>query len=247
MTAGIYKITCLPTGKYYIGSSLNIKGRFLKHKSDLKIQKHGNKYLQKAWNKHGATNFTFEILQICDSAIRLEIEQSYLDAVQDWSVVFNALRKIPSSYCEVKKNSKNYYFRNGVYEVKIKVGDVRYSKNVQTDKEAIDLVATLKKLNAEELLQLKQEQQPKGYFWSKTHKLWVVKIKGIHYSYYKTEQEAMSVIAGNLPQKTKQYKGEGYHLNRKAGKYKVVIKNKYYGCYETEAEAVTKVKEIRTT
>ena len=194
MMAGIYKITCLSTGKYYIGSSLNIKGRFLKHKSDLKIQKHGNKHLQKAWNKHGATNFTFEILQICDPAIRLEIEQSYLDAVQDWSVVFNALRKIPSSYCEVKKNSRNYYFRNGVYEVKIKVGDIKYSKNVQTDKEAIDLVATLKKLNAEELLQLKQEQKPKGYFWKKSSKLWVVKIKNTQCKYYKTEAEAQQKV-----------------------------------------------------
>jgi group I intron endonuclease len=247
MTAGIYKITCLPVGKYYIGSSLNIEGRFLKHKSDLRCQKHGNQYLQKAWNKHGAASFTFEILEACDPAVRLVVEQSYLDAVEDWSTVFNALRKINSSYCTTKKNSKNYYARFGGYEVKIKVGSVRYSKNVQTEKEAIELVDTLKKLSAAELSQLQEQQKPKRYFWHKSSKLWAVKIKGIHYGYYKTEQEAATVVANLPPQKTKKDKGKGYHFNKKVGKYKVVIKNKYYGCYDTEHEAIAKVKEIRST
>ena len=59
--SGIYKITNNVNGKFYIGSSQNISRRWYDHKRELRIQKHHNKYLQRAWNKYGEENFSFEI------------------------------------------------------------------------------------------------------------------------------------------------------------------------------------------
>lgn len=80
MNSGIYKITNLVNGKYYIGSAVNTKGRFATHISQLNSGKHGNKYLQKAWDKYGKENFKFEVIEeIYDKNILLEREQFYLD------------------------------------------------------------------------------------------------------------------------------------------------------------------------
>jgi len=62
---GIYKIENLVNSKVYIGQSKDINMRFLGHKSVLRRNKHGNEYLQRAWNKYGEDKFIFEILEEC--------------------------------------------------------------------------------------------------------------------------------------------------------------------------------------
>jgi group I intron endonuclease len=78
---GIYKITCIITNKYYIGSSINIITRWNSHKNDLKNNKHHSYKIQKTWNKYGEKNFIFEIIEECDPVkeIILEREQFYID------------------------------------------------------------------------------------------------------------------------------------------------------------------------
>lgn len=60
---GVYQITCIPTGKIYIGSSVNLGHRWISHQSDLNLNQHGNSYLQRAWNKYGETSFKCGVLQ----------------------------------------------------------------------------------------------------------------------------------------------------------------------------------------
>lgn len=62
---GIYCIECVPTKKKYIGQSRNIKSRWYGHKSDLRANRHGNKYLQYAFNKYKEEDFIFTILEHC--------------------------------------------------------------------------------------------------------------------------------------------------------------------------------------
>lgn len=76
---GVYKITNLVNGKYYIGSSIKLSGRIARHKRELQNNVHPNNKLQRSWNKYGKSNFSFEILDFCDEEIVLEIEQKYLD------------------------------------------------------------------------------------------------------------------------------------------------------------------------
>lgn len=60
---GIYKITCLPTDKAYIGQSVDIKERFKQHiKNGLSYAPSSNK-LYSEMQKYGCENFMFEILE----------------------------------------------------------------------------------------------------------------------------------------------------------------------------------------
>ena len=63
---GIYCIQNIINGKLYVGASKNIGQRFSKHKCDLKKGKHGNIYLQRAYNKYKIENFVFKAIIICE-------------------------------------------------------------------------------------------------------------------------------------------------------------------------------------
>lgn len=62
-TSGIYRITCLPTSKIYIGSSIDVYKRICTHKFQLRRNKHPNQYLQRAWNKYLEDSFKFELIE----------------------------------------------------------------------------------------------------------------------------------------------------------------------------------------
>lgn len=64
----IYAITRTKTGDRYIGSSINLRTRWKKHRYDLRKGHHHCTYLQRAWNAYGEKAFTFEILEEFESA-----------------------------------------------------------------------------------------------------------------------------------------------------------------------------------
>ena len=77
--SGIYKITNLVNGKFYIGSSVKMMIRKREHLDKLRRNIHSNKHLQRAWNKYGQDNFEFSVIELC-SYDDLECrEQHYLD------------------------------------------------------------------------------------------------------------------------------------------------------------------------
>ena len=75
---GIYSIYCTKNGKVYIGSSTDIFVRWNGHKCNLRLNKHGNRYLQNAWNKYEEESFVFSIVEECSKDILIEREQFYL-------------------------------------------------------------------------------------------------------------------------------------------------------------------------
>lgn len=83
MNSGVYKITNLTNDKIYIGSAANgFKARWQKHKSDLKLNKHRNQKLQKAYNKYGKDVFVFEILAKCPPEYVIKLEQYFIDSLK---------------------------------------------------------------------------------------------------------------------------------------------------------------------
>ena len=84
--SGIYKITNTVNGKFYIGSSVDLERRFNKHMGTLAKNTHANPILQRAWNKHGADKFTFEVIEECanDQKVCFEREQYYLDLLKPY-------------------------------------------------------------------------------------------------------------------------------------------------------------------
>lgn len=103
MQSGIYAIICTKTGRRYIGSAANLLKRWNTHRSYLKRGDHQNSFLQRAWNKYGSENFSFEILELISESSRLiEVEQSWLDKSDN---LFNA-RKIAHSNLGVRHTPK---------------------------------------------------------------------------------------------------------------------------------------------
>ena len=80
--SGIYLITCIPTGKVYVGQSLDMKSRWGEHRSLLIRGKHDNGYLQRAWNKHGSDGFTFAILEEVESGRLIEREAFHAERLR---------------------------------------------------------------------------------------------------------------------------------------------------------------------
>ena len=61
---GIYKITNLLSGKFYIGQSIDINYRFYEHK--IGVGHHHKSAIDAAIKKYGANNFSYEILEECN-------------------------------------------------------------------------------------------------------------------------------------------------------------------------------------
>ena len=64
---GIYKITNNLNGHSYIGQSIHIEHRWQEHKSQYNWERKPNKPLYLAFSKYGIENFTFEVLEECES------------------------------------------------------------------------------------------------------------------------------------------------------------------------------------
>lgn len=79
MITGIYKIKNIVTGKFYVGSAVDIKERWRNHKSQLRHNKHHSIKLQRSYNKHGVDNFVYEIIEECFEDVIIKREQFYID------------------------------------------------------------------------------------------------------------------------------------------------------------------------
>lgn len=66
-TAGIYIISCTETDKVYIGESLNVSGRILKHFTNLRKNMHHNPILQAIFNKYGEETMIVDVLEWVNS------------------------------------------------------------------------------------------------------------------------------------------------------------------------------------
>jgi len=87
---GIYKIINKINGKYYVGSSKDVKHRWDDHIRELRKNNHYNDYLQKAWNKYGEQSFDFQFIESVKEEELLLIEQKYLDiSVKEQNKCYN--------------------------------------------------------------------------------------------------------------------------------------------------------------
>lgn len=77
--SGIYRFINFVTAKLYVGSAINLYRRRIEHIKELRANKHGNEYLQNAWNKYGEANFIFEVLELCEKPVLLDREQHWIN------------------------------------------------------------------------------------------------------------------------------------------------------------------------
>lgn len=78
--SGIYAIRCIPTGKIYVGSAVNLLNRWSVHRMSFRTGNHASPRLFNAWKKYGEDQFTWEVLEyVDDTSTLIEREQHYID------------------------------------------------------------------------------------------------------------------------------------------------------------------------
>lgn len=90
---GIYHITNLINGKSYIGKTgVNFGDRWDCHRAQLNGGYHDNPHLQSAWNKYGADNFEFCVVQEVDDVALLNgLEIKYIAQYREEGKSYNIL------------------------------------------------------------------------------------------------------------------------------------------------------------
>lgn len=81
--SGIYTITNIENGKYYLGRAVDFEERKQRHLRDLRRNKHYNSYLQRAFNLYGESSFVFKIIENVEPNSLKEAEQRYLNEIEE--------------------------------------------------------------------------------------------------------------------------------------------------------------------
>lgn len=82
MTCGIFAVTCSADPKvWFVGGSIDVQGRWKDHQGALVAGRHQNQDLQRAWKRHGAAAFAFQILERCS-------EDQLWDRTRHWREEF---------------------------------------------------------------------------------------------------------------------------------------------------------------
>lgn len=96
--SGIYAIVNLSNGKRYVGSSADIQKRWRVHRRDLKNSNHHSVKLQRAFEKYGAENLDFQILEHVPDKAQLEVREQY------WIDFYQASTRMGYNLCPVAGN-----------------------------------------------------------------------------------------------------------------------------------------------
>ena len=86
---GIYAIIHNLTGASYVGQSIDIEFRWRMHRNALRVARHDNVHLQRAWTKDGEAAFEFVVVEECAADDCTDREQFWLDRFREAGSVYN--------------------------------------------------------------------------------------------------------------------------------------------------------------
>lgn len=118
--AVIYRIVCVVTDHFYVGSALKPKRRRWEHWDMLNKKMHHCAALQSAWNTYGADAFEFEILEeVQDETAVRSIEDIYLCRYAGTPECYNTAKSTkiavtlqPEVSSKISASLKRYYAKN---------------------------------------------------------------------------------------------------------------------------------------
>lgn len=122
--SAIYIIKSIINSKrVYIGSAVNVAHRWECHLSDLRLNKHHSKKLQRHYNKYGLADLNFSILLGCDKEDLVKTEQYFLDTYKPYFNVHISARS-PLGLKRSKEACNNMS--------KAQMGHIPWNKGIKT-------------------------------------------------------------------------------------------------------------------
>ena len=103
---GIYKIINTVTKDFYIGSSKNVKNRWVKHKCPSTWNKHPNNPMYLDMQKYGVDKFELQILEEAEVEQLKEKEQQFIETLKP---IYNNNRANGLDVERYKEYNKEYY------------------------------------------------------------------------------------------------------------------------------------------
>ena len=88
--SGIYKIINIITGDFYIGSSKNVKQRWINHKCPSTWKRHSNNPMYLDMQTYGVDEFDFQILEEVEIEQLKEKEQQFIEKMHPTYNSYNA-------------------------------------------------------------------------------------------------------------------------------------------------------------
>ena len=104
--SGIYKITNTITGDFYIGSSKDVKKRWIDHKCPSRWNKYPNNQMYLDMKHYGTDKFVFEILAEVEADSLKEMEQQFIETLKP---TYNSNRANALDIEKYKKYQKEFY------------------------------------------------------------------------------------------------------------------------------------------
>ena len=139
--SGVYKITNILNGKFYVGSSITMNERWQQHRKKLIKGEHHSSKLQNSWNKNGESVFEFSIIEECQpiKEILLSREQYWIDKLNACGPNGYNIAKIVMSpmlgrkHTQETKEKLSILAKNPSKETRIKMSDARKGHEVTTE------------------------------------------------------------------------------------------------------------------
>ena len=105
MNSAVYKITNTITGDFYIGSSKNIKQRWVNHKKPSTWKRFPNNPMYIDMQKYGVDKFEFQILEEVEIEKLKETEQQFIETLKP---TYNSIRANGLDIERYKEYQKDY-------------------------------------------------------------------------------------------------------------------------------------------
>lgn len=209
--SGIYAIVA-PSGSRYIGSAVRIAHRWRIHKSDLRLGKHANPGLTRAFRKYGLDALRFEVVEFCTPSELLNREQFHIDTTPKRKR-FNCLL-IAGSNLGAKRTPEQRERMRQAQLGKKRPPEVRAKISAyQQNKPAITETTRFRMRQA----QLKRAPRPTGVFR------------------HTDEAKQRMAVARSASTSTSGFHGVGLH---KCGRWRARVGDKHIGVFDSLEEAV---------
>jgi group I intron endonuclease len=179
---GVYKVFNTLDGHCYIGSAVNVQTRINEHFRNLRHNRHGNIYLQAAYNKYGEV-FDVELLAECTPGMLLFVEEYFFKCYnkgQKYNILDHAGNNLGYKHTEqsLEKIRQANTGKHLTEETKEKLRQAHLGQstgfqpghNCTTEaKEKIRLANTGRKLSVESLEKMRQSlignKNCQGHHW----------------------------------------------------------------------------------
>lgn len=154
-TSGVYQIVNKVNGKFYIGSTYNLRKRWIVHIHVLRRSERGNSKLKAAWRKYGEENFEFRVLIKSPIEYLIKLEQWFIDNLspeyntrKEAAASNKGIRHTDETKKKISEASKRLWKKNGKAQIeKCKKAIVCYDKYGSYIKEFDATITAAKELN----------------------------------------------------------------------------------------------------